>query len=410
MDCNNFYVSCERVFHPEYHLHPVVVLSNNDGCVISRSNEAKRMGIKMGQPFFQVKHLMDEGKLMVRSSNYTLYGDMSRRVMSVIRGMVPRMEVYSIDEAFIDLRGIGECRALGLEIARKVRKWTGIPVSVGLGPTKTVAKMASKFAKQYAGYQGCCAIDTDEKRWKALRLFPVGDVWGVGRRIVKMMDYYGVHTAYDLTQLSRQRVQREYGIDGVRTWLELHGTPCYDFDAAVAKKSITTSRSFKKEIDSLQELEGLVADFAAHCARKLRMQKGNAARLEVFVRTNRFHTEEKQYADSAQVTFAVPTSDARELIKGALQGLRSIYRAGVGYKQAGVTVAQIQEGGVQMQMFDQVDRMKQQKLLQAIDGIHQYHGSQMLSIATQQDSSNAANRQYTTPCYTTNPHTLVKVR
>src|SRR5574344_1283229 len=288
VDCNNFFVSCERVFHPNLRCAPVVVLSNNDGCVIARSNEAKAMDIKMGVPFYQVKHLAEAGKLHVFSSNFTLYGDMSKRVMSVIRSMVPRVEVYSIDETFIDVSGIKDVQQLGLDLSARVEKWTGIPVSVGLAGNKTLAKMASKFAKRYKGYDGCCMIDTVEKREKALRLFPIEDIWGVGRRMFKQMMYYGVHTAYDFTKWNRMRVQREFGISGVNTWLELQGVNCIDFEPSVAKKSITTSRSFKEAITEYERLQAIVADFAALCAKKLREQQGRTSEIIVYFRTNSF--------------------------------------------------------------------------------------------------------------------------
>ena len=410
VDCNNFYVSCERVFHPNFHEQPVVVLSNNDGCVISRSNEAKKMGIAMGVPFFKVKDLADKGKLLVASSNYTLYGDMSRRVMSVISRTIPHLEIYSIDETFIDMDGFMHPRQTGLELACRIKRWTGIPVSVGIANTKTLAKAATKFAKKYAGYRGCCVIDTEEKRMKALHLLPVEDVWGVGRQMSKVMCQFNIKTAYELTQWNRQRIQREFGIEGVRTWMELQDVPCIPFEPAVAKKSITTSRSFKKEISSFDELQPIVADFAGHCARKLREQKSNAQSLVVFVRTNFYRTDSSQYSNMAKVVFDVPTSDVRELVKGATEGLRNIFAEGYGYKQAGVTVTDIFKGVVQMNVFDAVDRNKQQSLLKAMDKIHLLYGSKSLKVASQGDSSNAANRQFSSPCYTTNPDDFMRVK
>lgn len=410
VDCNNFFVSCERVFHPNLRCAPVVVLSNNDGCVIARSNEAKAMDIKMGVPFYQVKHLAEAGKLHVFSSNFTLYGDMSKRVMSVIRSMVPRVEVYSIDETFIDVSGIKDVQQLGLDLSARVEKWTGIPVSVGLAGNKTLAKMASKFAKRYKGYDGCCMIDTVEKREKALRLFPVEDIWGVGRRMFKQMMYYGVHTAYDFTKWNRMRVQREFGISGVNTWLELQGVNCIDFEPSVAKKSITTSRSFKEAITEYERLQAIVADFAALCAKKLREQQGRTSEIIVYFRTNSFRTDLPQYSNAAKVVLNVPSSDVRELVTAATAGLKSIFREGYAYKQAGVLVTNIINGVIETDMFDTVDRVRQERLLKSLDALRGKMGDRAVRVASQGDCSGEMNRKYRSRCYTTNPDDIIEVK
>ena len=410
VDCNNFYASCERVFHPELRGQPVVVLSNNDGCVIARSAEAKDMGIKMGLPFYQVKNMMDEGLLHVFSSNYTLYGDMSRRVMAIVREMVPRMEVYSIDEAFLHFRGVKDVHQLGLEISERVELWTGIPVSVGISFNKTLAKLASKFAKKYRGYRGCCIIDTENKRMKALQLTKIDDVWGVGRRMRKRLNDKNVMTAYDFTLWSRQQVEHEFGIQGVRTWQELRGMECYDIEAAIAKKSITTSRSFKETVADFDELNRYVADFAAHCAQKLRKEKGYASEVIVFIRTSIFRQDLPQYENAAKVMIDVPTSDVRELVNAASQGLNAIFRNGYGYKQAGVTVANIMNGVVATNMYDTVDREKQEHFLQTIDFIQAHYGYYSIKVALQGDCSGNMNRKYASPCYTTNLDDVIKVK
>jgi DNA polymerase V len=410
VDCNNFFVSCERVFHPNLRCAPVVVLSNNDGCVIARSNEAKAMDIKMGVPFYQVKHLAEAGKLHVFSSNFTLYGDMSKRVMSVIRSMVPRVEVYSIDETFIDVSGIKDVQQLGLDLSARVEKWTGIPVSVGLAGNKTLAKMASKFAKRYKGYDGCCMIDTVEKREKALRLFPIEDIWGVGRRMFKQMMYYGVHTAYDFTKWNRMRVQREFGISGVNTWLELQGVNCIDFEPSVAKKSITTSRSFKEAITEYEKLQAIVADFAALCAKKLREQQGRTSEIIVYFRTNSFRTDLPQYSNAAKVVLNVPSSDVRELVTAATAGLKSIFREGYAYKQAGVLVTNIINGVIETDMFDTVDRVRQERLLKSLDALRGKMGDRAVRVASQGDCSGEMNRKYRSRCYTTNPDDIIEVK
>lgn len=239
VDCNNFYCSCERVFNPALRTSPVVVLSNNDGCIIARSNEAKAMGIAMGTPFYQVKDMLERNKVAVFSSNYTLYGDMSRRVMMLLSEFAPDVSQYSIDEAFVDLSGFGSgdmLREYGMNIVRAIGKGTGIPVTMGIAPTRTLAKVASKYGKRFKGYHGVCLIDTDDKRIKALQGLDVADVWGIGRRSVSKLNYYGVHTAYDLVQRSESWVRKMLTISGVRTWRELHGESCIDIEELPQKK------------------------------------------------------------------------------------------------------------------------------------------------------------------------------
>lgn len=409
IDCNNFFVSCERVFHPDLHEKPVVVLSNNDGCVISRSNEAKKMGLAMGVPFFQVKSLMENGRLFVRSSNYTLYGDMSRRVMAVIRLTFPKMEVYSIDEAFVDFSGFPQPHQTGLELARKIKKWTGIPVSVGIAETKTLAKAATKFAKKYPSYHSCCIIDSEEKRLKAIQLLPIEDVWGIGRKMRSRVGP-GVHTAYDFTQWNRRHVQQEFGISGVRTWMELSGIPCVPFEPGTPKQTITTSRSFKQYIKTMDELKPIVSDLAAHCAKKLRRQSSYAKELLVFIHTNRFNGDSQQYANAAKIVFEVPTNDVRELAKASAQALEKIFLDGIGYKQAGVIVSHICNGIIETSAFDPVNRVKQQHLLKTVDHIHSLFGDSALKVASQGDCSNAMNRQYASANYTTNARDIITVK
>lgn len=276
VDCNNFYCSCERVFNPSLRTSPVVVLSNNDGCIIARSNEAKAMGIAMGTPFYQVKQLLENNKVAVFSSNYTLYGDMSRRVMMLLSEFTPDISQYSIDEAFVDLSGFGhgsQLREYGKKIVKAIGKGTGIPVTMGIAPTKTLAKAASKYGKRYKGYEGVCIIDTEDKRIKALQGLDVADIWGIGRRSVSKFNYLGIHTAYDLTQRSESWVRRMLTVSGVRTWRELKGESCIDIETLPQKKSICTSRSFADNgLSELSQVEEAVANFAAACSHKLKLQ------------------------------------------------------------------------------------------------------------------------------------------
>ena len=240
-DCNNFYCSCERVFHPELNNRPVVVLSNNDGCVIARSNESKALGVKMGAPFYQVRQLLDDNHVAVFSSNYTLYGSLSHRVMSLLSQYTPHLDIYSIDEAFLDFSDMEkgcDLKAYGEQLVRQVSKSTGIPISLGIAPTRTLAKMASKYAKKYKGYHGCCLMDTDEKRQKALALFPIEDVWGIGRRISKQLEYFGIHTAADFAAKSERWVRQHFNVTTARTWKELNGVNCISVDELPQKQSI----------------------------------------------------------------------------------------------------------------------------------------------------------------------------
>ena len=361
VDCNNFFVSCERVFRPLLEGRPVVVLSNNDGCVVARSNESKAMGIKMGTPFYQVKHLVEQGRLVACSSNYILYGDLSDRVMSILADAVPKIEIYSIDEAFLVMDGLSSERTVDIcrELVGRIRKWVGIPVSIGVAPTKTLAKIASHFAKKYRGYKGVCVIDSDSKRMKALELTPIGDVWGVGRRnVVKMLDS-GVRTAADFVSRPEEWVDRNFAVPGVRTWKELQGTVCLAEELPDRRKSICTSRSFADMIDTEDAIAVKVADFAAHCARKLREEGTAASNVTTFLRTNRFRNDLAQYCPEVTVTLPVAANSTYEIVSASLRALKMIFRPGYQYKKAGVVVDGIVDyGSVQGVIFDFDDSMR----------------------------------------------------
>lgn len=355
VDCNNFFVSCERVFQPQLEGKPVVVLSNNDGCVVSRSNESKAMGIKMCTPFYQVKHLVDSGRLYARSSNYALYGDLSSRVMSILADAVPKIEVYSIDEAFLVMDGITPDRVVEIcrELVPKIRKWVGIPVSIGVAPTKTLAKVANHFAKKYPGYRGVCIIDSEEKRRKALELTPIGEVWGVGRKNVVKMKEAGIRTAADFIMRPLQWVDEHFMLQGARTWNELRGVPCVAEELPEKRKSICTSRSFADMLTDENDVAVKVADFAAQCARKLRKEGTVAYKVTTFLWTNRFRDDLGQYYPSASVQLPVAAANTQEIVAAAIHALRMIYREGYQYKKAGVIVDDIIEAdSVQASMFD----------------------------------------------------------
>lgn len=382
MDCNNFYASCERVFNPALNGKPIVVLSNNDGCVIARSNEAKALGIKMGVPAYQIKDDIQKYGISVFSSNYTLYGDMSGRVMSILAEQVPEMEVYSIDEAFLNLEGIRDIQSLGIDIINKVIRGTGIPVSLGIAPTKTLAKVANKFAKKYPAYNRLCIIDTEEKRTKALQLTEIGDIWGIGHRQVAKLEKQGVKTAYDFTELPESWVRKNMTVVGERTWKELQGISCIDMETTPpAKKQICTSRSFDKMVEDIDTMSEAIATHASTCAKKLRQQKGYAMSLMVFIHTNNFRKDLPQYWRNTVVHLPVPTNDTLEIVHYALAGLKTIFMQGYQYKKAGVIITEITDS-TQLGLFDSVDREKRERLQQTIDKINGKH-SRLVKLAIQ---------------------------
>lgn len=370
IDCNNFFVSCERVFNPSLCGRPVVVLSNNDGCCIARSNEAKALGIAMGTPVFQIKELIERENVAVYSSNYTLYGDMSARVMSLIAEAVPSLEVYSIDEAFVDLHGIADTERLARDLVKRITRGTGIPVSMGIAPTMTLAKMGSKFAKKFAGYRQVCFIDNDEKRQRALELTPVSDVWGIGRRMTRSLAAYGIDTAARFAARPGEWVRKAYSIVAERTWRELRGEPCLGLASVrAAKQQICTSRSFGQMISDYQGVRESVASHAAACARKLREQKTYARQLTVFILTNRFRDDLPQNNRSYTIRFATPTADSAEIVEAAETALRAIFVKGFQYKKSGVIVGEITDTA-QRDLFDTIDRDKRRRLMSVIDSIN----------------------------------------
>ena len=416
VDCNNFFVSCERAFQPELEGRPVVVLSNNDGCVVARSNESKAMGIPMGTPFFKVKYLVDQGKLVVRSSNYTLYGDLSARVMSLLAEFAPKLEVYSIDEAFMNMDGVREedlvpvCR----ELVKKIRRWTGIPVSIGIAPTKTLGKVANHFAKRYRGYRGVCMIDSEDKMRKALSLTPIGDVWGIGWRGAPKLEAQGVKTALDFIGRPVGWVRERMGITGVRTWSELQGTRMVEDEKEEKRKTICTSRSFADMISDLDELTRRVSDFAGKCAEKLR-KDGTAARtVGVFIHTNRFRDDLAQYYPNASVRLDVPASSTPEIVGAALRALNMVYRPGFEYKRAGVVVADIVDAdSIQQTLFDfdGKARDRDDRISRVMDSVNT-SGRNVLRLATQRGGhyADGIRREFCSGLYTTSWNELIEVR
>ena len=418
IDCNNFYCSCERVFNPNLRNAPVVVLSNNDGCVIARSNEAKALGIAMGTPFYQIRNLLETNKVAVFSSNYTLYGDMSRRVMMLLSDFSPELTQYSIDEAFIDLNGFGNGEALhtyGKKIVATIGRGTGIPVTMGIAQTKTLAKVASKYGKKYKGYEGVCLIDSEEKRIKALQGFDIADVWGIGRKHAEKLNYHGIRTAWDFTQKNESWVRKMLTVTGVRTWKELQGISCIDIEELPQKKSICTSRSFADQgLSELTQVEEAVANFAASCSRKLKEQRSCCRSMTIFAYTSRFRMDLPSHAINRTVTFPVPTNDQQELVAAAVRALRSEWRKGNTYlyKKAGVIAWNIcPDSAIQSNLFDTIDRDKQARLAAAIDAINRKNGYNTVKVAVQGNGKGWHLKcEHITRQYTTNLKEIIQVR
>ncbi len=414
LDCNNFYASCERVFNPSLNGRPIVVLSNNDGCVIARSAEAKLLGIPMGEPAYKLKALIETNQVVVFSSNYVLYGDMSHRVMTTLAQFIPDMEIYSIDEAFLMFDGFENInlKDYGENIVRTTVRNTGIPVSLGIAPTKTLAKLANKFAKKYIDYKGVCIIDTDEKREKALKLTKIGDVWGVGRQYAKKLEYYSVNTAWDFTQRSKSWVRHTLGVVGERTWLELRATPCIELDKSTAKKSICTSRSFGERLTELAPISEAVSNFAASCAEKLRKQHSLASVIMVFIQTNPNATNLPQHFKQVVLQLPVATNDTSELINFALRGLKSIFAEGYQFKKAGVIVSEITpERPLQGNLFDTRNRAKFNRIMTVMDNLNASYGKQKVKIAAQGfDRKWKLKNEKLSPCYTTKLDDILKIK
>ena len=410
VDCNNFFVSCERVFAPKLIGRPAVVLSSNDGCVVARSNEAKAMGIAMGIPFFKVKGLVESGQVCALSSNYALYGDMSRRVMSVIRRHVPEMEQYSIDECFIVLPEIEDYQAFGCRLSQIVEQWTGIPVSVGLAPTKTLAKLASRFAKKHKGYRGCCLIDTQEKRRKALELTNLRDVWGIGRKSAAKLEQMGLHTAWQFARSGQKQIRKLMGVGGEETWRELNGESVLGLTMPTQRKSIQSTRSFNRPLLTTRELHTALADFCAQVAEKLRKENACARTVGIFFATDRFNPNVPFIQRTAIHSFDVATADPREFSAATRRLLEGIYTDGIPTKRAGVWVDGIEHAAIQRGLFDRVDRERQKRLLQTIDSVKLKMGRDSLRLASQEHVESIVSSELRSPSYSTKLSDILRVK
>lgn len=414
IDCNNFYASCERVFKPELNGQPVVVLSNNDGCVIARSNEAKAAGIPMGAPAFKLKESFAKHNIAVFSSNYALYGDMSNRVMSILADYAPEIEIYSIDEAFLKFENCDyiDFQEYGSKMRRNVGKSTGIPVSVGFAETKALSKVANKIAKKFTKETGgVYIIDSEEKRIKALKWTKVGDVWGIGRKNTARLESHGIHTAYQFTEQTDAWVRSVMSVVGLRLKHELEGKLVLDIETSKAKQSISTTRTFERSHTELFEIRERVATFATTCAEKLRRQKTNCNSIMVFLHTNDYRHDQPQYSRNLVVKLPFPTNSSIEIVNFATSALEQIFRQGYAYKKAGVVVMNISpEKECQMNLF-QNSNPKHKALMATMDKVNRSIGRNKIKLGSQDmDRTWKMKQESLSPHYTTDFKDIITVK
>ncbi len=413
VDCNNFYVSCERVFNSLIRNKPVVVLSNNDGCIIARSNEAKDLGIQMGAPAFKCKHIFDKYGVQVFSTNFALYGDFSNRVVSVLAEAAPQIEIYSIDEAFLDYSGLLEPMEHARDIRNKVMQYTGIPVSIGISRTKTLAKVANRIAKKEVK-SGVFYLQCQDDIHDCLKKLPVSKLWGVGRRYAQKLELYGVRTAYELTQRSDSWIQRHISIAGLKMVKELRGIPCFEIETAWQRKqSICTSRTFGEEVHQFDQLAQAISTYAAMCGVKLRKQGSCAKVVTIFILTNPFkHQCQINYKGTRKIQLEIPTNDSLKIISVSIAALRSIYRSDCIYKKAGVIVSDIvPQSQVQLSFFDDIaDLEKRYRLMLAVDTVNESYGRMKVRLAVNGfERKWKLKQERLSPCYTTRMNELMQV-
>lgn len=386
VDCNNFYVSCERVFRPDLARVPLVVLSNNDGCVVSRSNEAKALGIKMGQPWFECKELAREHGVLAFSSNYALYADLSNRVMSILSDYAPRHEVYSIDECFVDLTGTPKLREVSYSMRERVGMWAGIPVCVGIGPTKTLAKLANHVAKKHPRSKGIFNYNalSDAQKSQLLERIPVEEVWGVGRKLTKRLECYGIRTVHDLKQAHVPTLRAEFGVVMEKIQRELQEVPCIELqEIQPSRQQIISSRSFGKMVTELPILQDALSTFVANACAKLRRQGSHAAVIQVFLQTNRFRKDLPQYTPSLAVPLPYPTNDSLEVNRWASYLCERMFKSDYQYKKAGIMLSEISPVTNRQGDLLEGDMLTNNKLMLALDSLNQRFGRGTVKVSTQ---------------------------
>ena len=416
VDCNNFYASCERIFQPWLEKKSVVVLSNNDGCVIARSEEAKEIGIEMGAPAFMMKELLSRNEVAVFSSNYTLYGNLSERVLLLLSTFTPRIECYSIDEAFLDLSDMPYTNLFnyGSSIRKTIRQNIGIPVTVGIAPSKTLAKMANRYAKKTQRDIGVYVLDSQEKINEVLHWTEIGDVWGIGSQHGRRLKWMGIKTAADfIDKLNPDWLRTNMTVVGERMLNELRGIPSFEWeDVLKPKKGICTARSFGKLLSEKKDIQEAVSNYASSCAAKLRKQNSCASQMHVLIQTNIHRTQDKQYARNITLQLPVATNSSAEIIHYALKGLDMIYKPGYNFKKAGVIVMDIvPESEVQQSFFDQTDRKKDARLMKTLDKVNTRFGKDLIKFAIQGYSRKWRLKQESlSPCYTTDINQILTIK
>jgi len=416
VDCNNFYASCEKLFRPDLKDTPVVVLSNNDGCVVARSREAKLLGIKMGVPVFQIKAEMQRHGILAFSSNYALYADLSSRVMRTLEEMAPRVEVYSIDEAFLDLTGIESAISLvefGQQVRERIGHWIGITVCVGIAPTKTLAKLANHAAKKYPATQGVVDLTNPDRQRRLLALVPVDDVWGVGRRLSTRLNALGITTALDLANASPRAIRDQFSVVLERTVRELNGEACIGLEEIPpTKKQIVCSRSFGVKVTQFELLREAVCEYATRATEKLRKEQQQAKVMTVFIRTSPFKDNEPHYSNSASGELLIPSYDTRDFIELANHLLKRIWKDGFRYAKAGVMLSDFYDPGMfQPGLFDDVStRSNSQQLMSVLDTINQSGAGKVFFAGQGTKKDWSMKREHLSPAYTTRWDQLPRVK
>ena len=415
IDCNNFYVSCERVFNPRLNNKPVVVLSNNDGCAISRSNEAKALGIPMGAPAFKYEKVFQKNNVQVFSSNFPLYGDMSSRVMSMLSNYTPNIEIYSIDEAFLKFEGFEnyDLQSYCEEIKKTVLKWTGIPVSIGVAPTKALAKVANRISKKFPNQtKGVYLIQSEEKRIKGLKWLKIEDVWGIGFKNAERLKNIKINTAYNFINLEDSWVRKNMSVVGLRLKKELEGKSVLDLEEVRSpKKAIATTRSFEGTITDYEKVKERISTFAVCCAEKLRSQNSNCNSVYVFVRSNKFQKNKKQYRNGILMTIPFSTNSNMVISKYAVEGLKKIFRKSINYKKAGTIVMGLDSSdNHQLNLFEN-ENPKHKYLMKAIDYIQKKEGQSKIKLASQDLNKRWKMKQEKlSASYTSKINEIIKVK
>ena len=414
VDCESFYASCERVFRPDLKNIPIVVLSNNDGCVIARSTEAKKMGIAMGVPWFKVRELFLKQNGQVFSSNFTFYGDMSARVMNILEGFVPRVEIYSIDEAFLDLDSLKENYNLydfGCHIRSIVRQWTGIPVRIGIAPNKTLSKIAINEIKRTNQPTSVMHLSTEKQIEEALKHTPVHKVWGVGRRLTNHLNNAGILTALDLANVNPRNIRKQFSVVLERTVRELKGERCLDLDDDISsKKQIVVSRSFGERVSDLKTLKPIVSNFAVRAAEKLRHERRKCSQISVFVRTSPFNQNKPQHSGIKTIELFSPTNDTRDILAATKKGLLPIFKSGYDYAKAGIILNKFSDETIRQQLLfkDPNSPKENTKFMHYIDQMNA-HETQIYFASQNTKKWSPMKQNMTSPKYTTNWYHLPKV-